>query len=83
MIVTRFRPANSTRRRSPHPVQKNLKQFGLALHNYHDRHRTLPPGCVSLYDSNGNDTGPDWGWLSFLLPDMEQSAAWRQISFHT
>ncbi len=81
LILPAVQQAREAARRTQ--CKNNLKQLGLALHNYHDRHRTLPPGYVSLYDSNGNDTGPGWGWLSFLLPDMEQSAAWRQISFHT
>ncbi len=81
LILPAVQQAREAARRTQ--CKNNLKQLGLALHNYHDRHRTLPPGCVSLYDSNGNDTGPGWGWLSFLLPDMEQSAAWRQINFHT
>lgn len=62
--------------------RNNLKQLGLALHNYHDTHRTLPPGYVSLYNNSGNDTGPGWGWCSFLLPSLEQSAAYQQIDFN-
>src|SRR5213080_99678 len=50
----------------------NLKQIGLALHNYHDTAKSFPPGYVSNFDSAGNDTGPGWGWASFILPQMEQ-----------
>src|SRR5712675_855496 len=50
----------------------NLKQIGLALHNYHDTAKAFPPGYVSNYDANGNDTGPGWGWAAFILPQMDQ-----------
>jgi prepilin-type N-terminal cleavage/methylation domain-containing protein len=63
----------------------NLKQIGLALHNYHDANRRFPPGYV---DGNtdprstpDNDVGPGWGWASFILPYMEQDAIYRQINF--
>jgi prepilin-type processing-associated H-X9-DG protein len=81
LILPAVQQAREAARRTQ--CRNNLKQLGLALHNYHDRHRTLPPGYVSLYDSNGNDTGPGWGWLSFLLPDLEQSTAYQQINFLT
>jgi prepilin-type N-terminal cleavage/methylation domain-containing protein/prepilin-type processing-associated H-X9-DG protein len=59
----------------------NLKQIGLALHNYHDAARAFPPGYVSDHDANGNDTGPGWGWASFILPQMEQQNLFAAIHF--
>jgi prepilin-type processing-associated H-X9-DG protein/prepilin-type N-terminal cleavage/methylation domain-containing protein len=50
----------------------NLKQIGLALQNYHDTQNTFPPGYVSNFDANGDDTGPGWGWATYILPQMEQ-----------
>src|SRR6476620_500699 len=54
-----------------------FKQIGLALHSYHDRMGSFPPGYL---DGNTNpnsdagfDQGPGWGWAAFLLPDLEQS----------
>src|SRR5438132_14399557 len=50
----------------------NLKQIGLALHGYHDRMKTFPPGYKSDLDDDGSELGPGWGWAAFLLDDMEQ-----------
>jgi prepilin-type N-terminal cleavage/methylation domain-containing protein/prepilin-type processing-associated H-X9-DG protein len=60
--------------------QNNLKQIGLALHNYHDRRGCFPPGYISnqvLTDG----TGPGWGWAAHLLPDLEQDTLHRLIDF--
>src|SRR5437660_205532 len=64
----------------------NLKQVGLALHAYHDANKRFPPGYV---DGNtdptstpDNDVGPGWGWASFILPYIEQSAVYSQINFN-
>jgi prepilin-type N-terminal cleavage/methylation domain-containing protein/prepilin-type processing-associated H-X9-DG protein len=58
--------------------KNNLKQIGLALHNYHDRNGSLPPGYASGAAS-GTETGPGWGWATHLLPDLEQDNLSRQI----
>jgi prepilin-type N-terminal cleavage/methylation domain-containing protein/prepilin-type processing-associated H-X9-DG protein len=60
--------------------KNNLKQIGLAMHNYHDRNGAFPPG----YSSNQTYTdgsGPGWGWAAFLLPDLEQENVHRLIDF--
>ncbi len=59
----------------------NLKQIGLALHNYDQTHKLLPPGYVSNFDAGGNDTGPGWGWAAMLLPQCEQSPIFNAINF--
>jgi prepilin-type N-terminal cleavage/methylation domain-containing protein/prepilin-type processing-associated H-X9-DG protein len=59
----------------------NLKQIGLALHNYHDTAHSFPAGYVSGFDADGNDTGPGWGWASFILPQMEQQNLYTAIRF--
>src|SRR5438034_11833417 len=61
--------------------KNNLKQIGLAMHSYHDRTGSFPPGYFTNTDANGNDTGPGWGWASYLLADVEQDNLKRQIDF--
>ena len=61
--------------------RNNLKQIGLALHNYHDRNKRLPPGYVSAVAADNSDLGPGWGWAAQILPDLEQAPLLRQINF--
>ena len=54
----------------------NLKQLGLALHNYSDTYKSFPPGVTSVHGRA--TTNPpylgDWGmsWFAFVLPFIEQ-----------
>jgi prepilin-type N-terminal cleavage/methylation domain-containing protein/prepilin-type processing-associated H-X9-DG protein len=48
--------------------QNNLKQVGLAVHNYHDAIQSLPPSYIRQ----------DWPtWAVFILPYIEQGAAYK------
>ena len=60
--------------------KNNLKQIGLALHNYHDRTGSFPPGYTANAATT-DGTGPGWGWAAFLLPDLEQENVYRLIDF--
>jgi prepilin-type N-terminal cleavage/methylation domain-containing protein len=57
--------------------QNNLKQIGLALHNYHSAHETFPIGYVASPATDTNVTSPGWGWGSALLLGLEQSAIYN------
>jgi prepilin-type N-terminal cleavage/methylation domain-containing protein/prepilin-type processing-associated H-X9-DG protein len=61
--------------------KNNLKQIGLALHNYHDRNHALPPGYATQIAPSGAEIGPGWGWAAHLLDDLEQNNVKRQIDF--
>jgi prepilin-type N-terminal cleavage/methylation domain-containing protein/prepilin-type processing-associated H-X9-DG protein len=65
--------------------RNNLKQIGLAAHNYHDRLKGFPPGFITHpLDDRAFDpmSPPDWGWAAFLLNDLSQGALMEQIEFH-
>ena len=59
----------------------NLKQIGLALHNYHDVNQKFPPGTVGINDP------PFHGNVQFFLPYLEQQTLathyrWEVDWFH-
>jgi prepilin-type N-terminal cleavage/methylation domain-containing protein/prepilin-type processing-associated H-X9-DG protein len=61
--------------------RNNLKQLGLALHNYHATYEVFPPGYLSAVGPGGpaDDQGPGWGWATLILPYVEQDNLYRQI----
>jgi prepilin-type N-terminal cleavage/methylation domain-containing protein/prepilin-type processing-associated H-X9-DG protein len=60
----------------------NLKQIGLALHNYHSQQNCFPPGYLSLKDPVTFDNdGQGWGWAARSLNQMEQSPVFNSINF--
>jgi len=54
----------------------NLCSIKLALHNYHEAYKTLPPAYIA--DANGK---PMHSWRVLLLPFMEQSTLYNQYDF--
>src|SRR5581483_78294 len=61
----------------------NLKQFGLAIHTYHDVTNVLPPGGRMLAQDFNN--GPNWSadkgsWLLYILPYIEQQALYNKVA---
>jgi prepilin-type N-terminal cleavage/methylation domain-containing protein len=61
--------------------KNNLRQIGLALHNYHDTHQTLPPGCLEWRPWNGPRSHRQFAWSAMLLPFIEQSNLHRIIDW--
>jgi type II secretory pathway pseudopilin PulG len=62
----------------------NLKQFGLAMQNYHDSYKKFPPGGIhNVAGPWASSTSTSWGpsWAVMLLPYYEQSALHAQYDF--
>ena len=60
----------------------NLKQLGLSLHTYHDATKGLPAtrSTFGATNQDGNPGGPFWGGHIALLPYVEQSAAYSNLT---
>src|SRR5262245_60445176 len=56
----------------------NLKQIGLALHNYESTNSVFPPGRINTYVA-GN--GHCWGAYSQMLPYLELQALFNVMNF--
>jgi len=64
----------------------NLKQLGIALHNYHDTYNKLPPGGLHFITPSGaagDSTSWGTGWITMILPFIEQSPLHDQYNFNT
>ncbi len=91
VMVGLLLPAVQAAREAARRMQcsNNLKQIGLALHNYESAHRTFPPGFISRvtgpWPGGGNDpvpeVGPGWSVYAFILQHMEQGNLHDIINF--
>jgi prepilin-type N-terminal cleavage/methylation domain-containing protein/prepilin-type processing-associated H-X9-DG protein len=81
ILVGLLLPAVQAARESARRAQcnNNLKQLALAALNVHDRRGTFPPNVAYTYDP----TGPNWSWLAYILPDVEQSALFAATALGT
>ncbi|MGD9858041.1 MAG: DUF1559 domain-containing protein, partial [Planctomycetaceae bacterium] len=95
ILIALLLPAVQQAREAARRTQcrNNLKQIGLALHNYHDvflcfppgylgtttncsmiRNRVTPPGVTPVVVAQG------WGWGTFILPYLEQTAMYEAMN---
>ncbi len=73
LLLPAVQAAREAARRSQ--CVNNMKQMGLALHNYHDAMSVFPPGYIAAgpYSDGETDVSPGWSWASMILPQLDQS----------
>ena len=78
LLLPAVQLARETARRAS--CQNNLRQLGIALHSYHDRHRLFPPG-TQLADYRTSTVSKSYSWHTMILPDLEQRSLYNDFDF--
>ncbi|HWL11003.1 MAG TPA: DUF1559 domain-containing protein [Planctomicrobium sp.] len=73
LLLPAVQQAREAARRSQ--CRNNLKQIGLALHNYHEIFGSFPIGYQVAPDS----TGSGWNWQRGILPQLDQGPLSEQL----
>jgi prepilin-type N-terminal cleavage/methylation domain-containing protein/prepilin-type processing-associated H-X9-DG protein len=90
VLIALLLPAVQAAREAARRAQctNNMKQIGIAMHNYHDQMGSYPPGEISQ-PSTTPGAGPNsWGaqvnelaWRAMILPQMEGNPVYNAINF--
>lgn len=82
ILIALLLPAVQQAREAARRTQcrNNLKQIGLALHNYNDAHGAMPSGSIVLLNNAGtNYGGHGWTWHASILPYIDQAPLYNAI----
>ncbi len=81
VLIALLLPAVQAAREAARRAQcvNNLKQIGLAIHNYVSSYNVLPPGRVNTHVAGQGDC---WGAYAELLPQLEQSQIFNSFNFN-
>ncbi len=81
ILIAMLLPAVQSAREAARRIQcsNNLRQLGLAMHNYHASLSSFPPGFMVRGHLTGTTPG-GWAWGVFLMPFIEQSPLRDKLS---
>jgi len=87
VLIALLLPAVQAAREAARRIQcvNNMKQIGLALHNYHQVHNVFAMGCSSgAYNPPGTywSVKQNLSALALLLPFLEQTPVYNSINFN-
>ncbi|MEO2033184.1 MAG: DUF1559 domain-containing protein, partial [Planctomycetaceae bacterium] len=84
ILISLLLPAVQQAREAARRLQckNNLKQIGLALHNYHDTHLTFPHASMWAPPATGGFAPLNgYSWMSMILPFIDQGNVYNLIDF--
>jgi len=82
VLIALLLPAVQQAREAARRTQcrNNLKQFGIALHSYHDTYNHFPPGWVQYTQAGSAANGTShWAWGTYLLPFVDQAPLYNLL----
>ncbi|HWL07795.1 MAG TPA: DUF1559 domain-containing protein [Planctomicrobium sp.] len=84
ILVALLLPAVQQAREAARRTQcrNNLKQIGLALHNYHDAHSVFPMSTTMSKPQGSGCGNGFYSWLALILPQMEETNLYYSINFN-
>ena len=90
ILIALLLPAVQQAREAARRTQcrNQLKQLGIAMHNYHSAHTVFPPGGLgstiwnqpTLAGEDQNDSVARAGWVHMILPFIDQGPMYNQMS---